>query len=422
MVSLFLLFASPSWASTPFTDYRHQKPGAVHRIRVSDLPEPFETPDSNNGPDLVDRPEGAWPQAPEGFTVTRYAKGLKNPRQIRVAPNGDLFVAESKAGRVHVLRGVTADGEAASHEVFASGLDKPFGIAFFPPGKEPQWVYVGAADAVLRLPYRSGDLTASGAPQKLAELPAGGLLRGGGHWTRDLQFSRDGKRLFVSVGSYSNNDDVDGNAREERRAAVLSCAPDGTGLAVYASGLRNPVGLALEPSTGELWASVNERDGLGDDLPPEYVTSVREGGFYGWPWFYIGGHPDPRHEGKHPELKDKVLMPDVLLNPHNASLGIAFYDRKEFPRRFQGGLFAAQHGSWNRSVRTGYEVVFVPFRGGKPRGPEYEDFLTGFVTPDGNVWGRPVGVAVGSDGALYVTDDGSDSVWRVAPPPRPKKN
>lgn len=407
--------ASPRvWAASPFTDYRHQKPGAVRRIRVSDLPEPFATPDSRNGPNLVDRPEGAWPQAPAGFAVTRYFRGLKNPRQIRVAPNGDLFVAESAAGRIHVLRGVASDGTAAEHGVFAAGLAKPFGLAFHPPGGEPAFVYVGATDAVLRLHYRTGDLKASGPPERLFDLPSGGMLRGGGHWTRDVVFSLDGARLFVSVGSYSNNDDVDGNPREERRAAILASAPDGGGLGVFASGLRNPVGLAIEPSTGDLWASVNERDGLGDDLPPEYITRVKEGGFYGWPWFYIGGHQDPRHEGKHPELKDKVIVPDVLLNPHNASLGLVFYDGKAFPKRYRGGIFAAQHGSWNRSVRTGYEVIFVPFKGGKAKG-EYEDFLTGFVTPEGDVWGRPVGVAVGADGALYVTDDASDSVWRVAP-------
>ncbi|MBI4347299.1 MAG: sorbosone dehydrogenase family protein [Elusimicrobia bacterium] len=398
----------------PFSDYRDQRPGLVHHIRALDLPKPFKTSSARNPPDRVRRPKDGWPKVPDGFAVTLYAEGLKNPRQIRAAPNGDLFVAESSPGRLRVLRGVSGEGKARTTEVFATGLSQPFGVAFFPPGPKPEYVYVGNTDAVVRLPYRSGELKAKGPAERVLELPSGGFLTGGGHWTRDVVFSPDGKRLFASVGSWSNNDDTDGNRRESRRAAILSAAPDGTGAAVYASGLRNPVGLAVDPATGDLWASVNERDGLGDFLPPDYITRVREGGFYGWPWYYIGGHPDPRHEGKHPELKGRVLVPDVLLEPHNASLGLTFYTGDAFPERYRGGLFAAQHGSWNRSIRTGYSVIFVPVRGGKAEGT-YEDFLTGFVSSDEDVWGRPVGVAVGADGALYVTDDAGDAVWRVAP-------
>jgi len=247
----------------------------------------------------------------------------------------------------------------------------------------------------------------------IRELPGGGRLRGGGHWTRDIAFSLDGKKLFVSVGSRSNVDDTDNNPAEFHRADILEANPDGTGLRVYAWGIRNAVGIAIHPQTGVLWASVNERDELGDNLPPDYVTHVEEGGFYGWPWYYIGGNQDPRHKGKHPELKDKVIVPDVLVQPHNASLEMVFYQGNQFPPHYQGDIFAAQHGSWNRAVRTGYEVIRVRMKNGRATG-EYEDFLTGFVAPNGNVWGRPVGVAVAKDGSLFVSDDGSNTIWRVS--------
>lgn len=398
--------------ASPFTDYRTQKPGVVHYIAPSDLPRPMASRSVINGPSVVARPEGAWPKVPAGFRVTLYASGLENPRQLRVAPNGDLFVAESRAGRIRVLRGLKKDGSAQTVSVFATGLDSPFGLAFHPPGPRPRRLYVGNTGAVVRFDYSPGELKASGPPKTLLALPSGGWLRGGGHWTRDLAFSLDGKRLFISVGSYSNNDDTDRNGKERRRANVLAATPEGEGLEVYAWGLRNPVGLAVDPRTGELWTSVNERDGLGDRLPPDYITRVQEGGFYGWPWFYIGANQDPRHKGKHPELKERVLIPDVLLEPHNASLGLAFYEGNSFPARYRAGLFAAQHGSWNRSVRTGYEVIFVPLESGRATG-RYEDFMTGFVTPEGDVWGRPVGVAAASDGALFVSDDASGSVWRI---------
>ena len=245
----------------------------------------------------------------------------------------------------------------------------------------------------------------------VSNIPSGGLLQGGGHWTRDIAFSHDGKRMFVSVGSHSN-DAENGMSREERRADILEFAPDGKGERIFASGIRNAVGIAVHPDTGEMWASVNERDDLGDDLVPDYVTRVREGGFYGWPWFYIGQNQDPRHRGEHPELKGKVLVPDVLIQSHSASLEMTFYGGKQFPPEYAGHAFAAEHGSWNRAKRTGYKVIRIPLVQGAPTG-EYEDFLTGFVTPNGDVWGRPVGVAVARDGALFVSDDGGEVVWKV---------
>ena len=392
-------------------DWTTDAPGVRRKLTLNDLPKPFDTKSVDNGPKMVKRPEGAWPKAPTGFTVTEFANGLQNPRVVVTAPNGDLFVAESAPGRVRVLRDADGDGKPELNEVFASDLRQPFGIAFYPPGASPTHVYVANTDSVVRFPYKNGDTKAGGEPQTVVgDVPGGGRLRGGGHWTRDVVFSLDGKRMFVSVGSKSN---VDDNDQETRRADILAFDPEGKGETIYASGIRNPVGLAVHPTTGQLWTSVNERDALGDHLVPDYVTHVEEGGFYGWPWYYIGDHQDPRHDGKRPELKDKVIVPDVLLQSHSASLDLAFYTGKTFPEAYRLDAFAAEHGSWNRERRTGYKVVRVPLRDGKATG-EYEDFLVGFVTPEGNVWGRPVGVAVAGDGALIVTDDGSNTVWRVA--------
>jgi glucose/arabinose dehydrogenase len=313
-----------------------------------------------------------------------------------------------------VFRGITKDGKPEKWEIFATQLQQPFGIAFYPPGPNPQYIYVGNTDSVVRYPYENGDLKARGPAEVIVpDIPGGGRLRGGGHWTRDLAFSHDGKKMYVSVGSHSNVDDPDLHPEEFHRADILEVNPDGTGLRVYAWGIRNAVGIAVHPETGELWASVNERDALGDNLPPDYITHIQEGGFYGWPWYYIGGNQDPRHQGKHPELKDKVIVPDVLLQPHNASLEMTFYQGEQFPPEYRGDVFAAEHGSWNKAVRTGYEVIRVPLKQGRATG-EYQDFLTGFVTPDGDVWGRPVGVAVAKDGSLLVTDDGSGRIWRVS--------
>jgi len=405
---------------SPFLDHHSQHPGTPHNINLGDLPPPGATRSVDNGPRLIPRPKGAWPQAPPGFQVELYADGLANPRLIRTAPNGDAFVAESAVGAVRVFRGVTDQGRAAQTATFAGGLRQPFGIAFFPAGPDPRWVYVANTDSVVRFPYRAGDLKAGGPSQVVVpELPGGGRLRGGGHWTRDLAFSRDGKTLFVSVGSRSNADDTDDNPAEFHRADILAfdVGPDGvvspTSVRVFASGIRNAVGIAVHPTSGELWASVNERDELGDNLVPDYITHVQPGGFYGWPFYYLGPHPEPHLRGKHPELAAKVVVPDVLLQPHDASLEMVFYQGTQFPPAYRGDIFAAEHGSWNRKVRCGYEVIRVPMHGGTRASGEYEDFLTGFVTPSGDVWGRPVGVAVTADGSLLVTDDGSRSIWRI---------
>jgi len=404
--------------SPPFANYKTQAPGVTRKITLADLPKPYATESVDNGADVIRRPSDAWPQAPAGFKVEQFASKLDNPRLLRTAPNGDVFLAESDAGEIKIFRGLTSEGKPEQTQVFASGLNKPFGIAFYPPGPNPEWVYVGNTDSVVRFPYRNGDLKARGASQKLADLPGGGRLRGGGHWTRDIAFSPDGKKMYVSVGSHSNVDDTDNNSVEYHRADILEFNPDGSGERVYASGIRNAVGIAVHPQTGELWASVNERDGLGENLPPDYITHVQDGGFYGWPWYYMGGHVDPRHQDKHPDLRARMLNPDVLLQPHNASLEMTFYDAKQFPTQYQGDIFAAEHGSWNKSARTGYEVVRVPLHQQGHATGEYEDFLTGFVTKDGKVWGRPVGVAVTKDGSLLVSDDGSNSIWRVSYSPK----
>ncbi len=396
--------------TAPFTDYRFEKPGTVHKIMVADLPAAFATPSAGNAPEVVARPADAWPQAPAGFKVEQYAAGLNNPRLIRTAPNGDFFVAESDPGDIKIFRGTTKDGHPAATFTFASGLTRPYGIAFYPPGPDPQWVYIGNTDSVVRFPYHNGDVKASGEPQHIADLP-----HGGGHWTRDIRFTPDGKKMFVAVGSASNVDDPDDHPREKDRADILEFNPDGSGMSIYAYGIRNAGGgLEINPKTGQLWCSVNERDGLGDNLVPDYITHVQEGGFYGWPWWYMGAHQDPRQEGKHPELKDKAIVPDVLLNPHNASLEFTFYEGGQFPTEYKDDIFAAEHGSWNKAVRVGYEVIRIPMHHTGSASGEFEDFLTGFVVDAGHVWGRPVGVTVAPDGSLLVTDDGSNSIWRVA--------
>ncbi len=399
-----------------FTDYKHESPGTRRKVTVADLPAPAPSESIDNGAHIVDRPESAWPVAPKGFKVELYATGLENPRLIRTAPNGDLFLAESQTNKIKVFRGIGPDGKAKEVSEFATDLNLPFGINFYPAGPNPEWVYVGNTDGVVRFPYKNGDLKARGPAVHLLDLPGGGRLRGGGHWTRDVVFSKDGKRLFVSVGSLSNVDDADTHPGEFHRADVLEFTPEGKFVKVYASGIRNCVGEAINPTTGELWCSTNERDGLGNNLVPDYVTHVQEGGFYGWPWYYMGGAKggtqDPRHEGKHPELQAKVITPDILVNPHFASLEMLFYSGSQFPSAYHGDGFAAEHGSWNRAQRSGYEVIRLPMKDGHATG-EYEDFLTGFVLPNGDVWGRPVGVSVANDGSLFVTDDGSKSIWHV---------
>jgi glucose/arabinose dehydrogenase len=393
-------------------DWSTDAPGVRRKITVEDLVKPYDTASANNHPRIVSRPEGAWPKAPEGFEVTEFATQLEQPRVIVRAPNGDLFLSESRANRIRVLRDADGDGKPEVNEVFASGLNRPFGIAFYPIGAEPKYIYVGNTDSVIRYQYKSGDTEASGPAETIVkDIPSGNEgVGGGGHWTRDLEFSPDSRTLYVSVGSRSNIDD---DESETRRANILAFDPDGKHERVFAYGIRNPVGLATHPKTGQLWTSVNERDGLGDNLAPDYITHVEEGGFYGWPWYYLGPNQDPRHKGKHPELKDKAIVPDVLLQSHMASLDLTFYDGDQFPKAYHHDGFASEHGSWNRARRVGYKVIRVPMKDGKATG-EFEDFLLGFVTQEGDVWGRPVGVAVGKDGSLIVTDDGSGTVWRVA--------
>jgi glucose/arabinose dehydrogenase len=439
-----------------FTDWNQQKPGVRHKITLADLPQPKPEEAVRNTAIVIPRPANAWPVAPPGFKVTLYAGGdatpmqradnkevmqLSNgtfamPRLVRTAPNGDLFLADSGAGTIFVLRGVKSDGKAAQIEKFATGLDHPFGIAFY-PAENPRYIYVGNATTIQRIPYHSGDLHATAAPETVVpDIPGYAQLTGGGHWTRDVVFTKDGEHMLVSVGSGSNVDDADTHPKEFHRADVLEYTPDGRFIKVYAHGIRNCVGEAINPITGQLWCSTNERDNLGNHLVPDYVTSVPENGFFGWPWYYMGGHQDPRlpepcvngtgpnpqapaltadqaKDCKRVDLSSKVITPDVLVQPHMASLEMVFYPSSgEFPKTFDGDAFAAEHGSWNRLNRAGYEVIRIPMHDGHATG-EYDDFLTGFVTPEGKVWGRPVGVAVAKDGSLFVTDDGTRSVWHV---------
>ena len=405
--------AEPKTISGPAAvaaDWTQDAPGVRHKITVDDLPPPYQTESVYNRPKVVARPKGAQPQVPPGFKIEEYASGFDDPRFLLTAPNGDIFVTESDANAIKVLR--DKGGKPEANIIFADrGLNDPFGIAFYPPGPEPQFLYVANTNGVVRFPYRNGDTKARGPAEKLsAELSAGGLLTGGGHWTRDIVFSPDGKRMFVSIGSASN---VSDDSSEANRARIFQFNPDGTGQKVFAWGIRNAVGIKFRPGTEDLWMSVNERDALGDGLVPDYISRVQPGGFYGWPWFYIGNHQDPRHKGKHPELADKVLIPDVLVQSHSATLNLCFYDGQQFPAEYKGDIFAAFHGSWNKARRTGYKVVRVPFDGGKARG-DYEDFVTGFVTPEGNVWGRPVGITVAKDGSLLFSEDGNKTIWRVS--------
>jgi glucose/arabinose dehydrogenase len=396
-------------------DWKSDTPGVQRKITVADLPPPTSNILAINPPRVARRPADAQPEVPPGFKIELYAIGFRDPRFLLSAPNGDVFVVESRANRVKVLRDTNGDGKPDLTETFAErGLNKPFGIAFYPSGDDPKFLYVANTDGVIRFPYRNGDLKARGPAEQLAARLSGGAarLRSGGHWTRDIIFSPDGTKMYVSIGSRSNDSD---NAAEADRARIFEFNPDGTDRKVYAWGIRNAVGIAFRPGSNELWMSTNERDEIGEDLPPDYISSVRHGGFYGWQWFYIGNHPDPRHKGKHPELADKVIVPDVLVQAHSATLNLCFYTGDQFPAEYKGDIFAAFHGSWNRMKRTGYKVVRVPFdhSTGKPRGG-YEDFVTGFVTPEGKVWGRPVGITVLKDGSLLFTEDGNGTIWRVS--------
>jgi glucose/arabinose dehydrogenase len=424
----------PTHPPTP-GDWQNDAPGVIHRVVVAELPKPFATSSAGNAPKTVDRPPGYGLSVPAGFQIKQLASGLDGPRLMRTAPNGDIFIAETRSGRIRVIRLAASGDSLVVNQVFATGLDGPFGIAFYPLTGDPQWIYVGELNAVVRFPYHGGDLKATGPKQTIIGHLADST---GGHTTRDVAFSLDGRRLFISVGSGSNvaegmrtktPDEVrewetaqaPGAAwgYEANRANILVTNPDGTaGLRIYATGIRNPVGIAVQPSTGILWSSTNERDGLGDDLVPDYVTRVQEGAYYGWPWYYMGNHEDPRHAGERPDLAGKAVVPDVPVQSHSASLQMTFYPATvsgpgAFPDAYRGDAFVAFHGSWNRSGRTGSKVIRVLMKDGVPTG-EYQDFVTGFVVDDGHVWGRPVGVTVAPDGSLLFTEDANNSLWRVS--------
>lgn len=412
-----------------FGDWKLDAPGVRHRITVGDLPAPFVKVGASQAK-VVDPPAGALPKVPAGFAVTRWASGLTSPRAMRTAPNGDIFVSEQEAGRVSVLR-ATGAGEPQK-SVFVDGLERPFGLAFYPAGPNPQWLYVAELNRVVRVPYANGAMKAGAKPEvviaKLAETT-------GGHWTRDLAFTPDGK-LLVSVGSSGNlaegmpkKTPAEAEAwnrsqglgatwgADVNRADLLVADPDGKSVHVYAAGIRNCSGLTIQPQTGMPWCSTNERDMIGDNLVPDYATSVKQGAFYGWPWYYIGDHEEPRLKGDRPDLKGKVTTPDLLIQPHSAAVQIRFYDgagSAAFPGEYKDGAFIALHGSWNRTSRTGYKLVFAPMSGGKATG-EYVDFMTGLVLNDAEVWARPYGIAVAKDGALIVSDDANGQLFRIAP-------
>jgi glucose/arabinose dehydrogenase len=407
-----------------YGDWHTDAPGVVRHLTEADLP-PFDaTPSASHGPRVIPRPAGAAPAVPKGFTVQLWATGLDMPRSLRTAPNGDVFLAESGSGRILAWRPQVGASHPGSAVAFASHLNQPFGIAFWPPVR-PRFVYVAETSRIVRYPYDGRTEAAGPAEVIVPHLPEGG------HWTRDLAAAPDGTALFVSVGSASNiargmrGTGGSGSAAaagaatgdEAGRAAVFRFSPEGGPLQIVASGIRNCVGVAIEPKTGSLWCATNERDGLGDDLPPDYVTRVTPGAFYGWPWYYIGDHEDPRHKGERPDLRGQISVPDVLIQPHSAPLGVTFYNGNSFPADYEGDGFVTLHGSWNRARRTGYKVVRIKLRDGVPTG-DYQDFLTGFVANDDAVWGRPVGVTVMQDGSLLVSEDGNGTIWRVSYGPR----
>jgi glucose/arabinose dehydrogenase len=370
-----------------------------YEIRADQLPPPFATESSGNPPIVTAQPAGATLQMPPGFSIAEWATGLSDPRTMLLAPNGDVFLAEPGAGRVQLLRDTNHDGIADARFTFVGNLNEPFGLAL-----HAGYLYVGNTDSVVRVPYVDGQTTTSVQPQRIASLP------GGGHSTRGLQFNQDETKLYVSIGS-SDNVEPDANPV---RAAIVEMNPNGTNQRVFASGLRNPVMMSRNPVNGALWTVVNERDGLGDDLVPDYATEVRDGAFYGWPYAYIGPHEEPRRKGERPDLVAKSIEPSVLIQAHSAPLGITFYDGTMFPAAYRGDAFVALHGSWNRSKRTGYKVIRIPFENGQPTGG-YDDFVVGWSTDENsrNVWGRPVGLLVLPDGSLLISDDGSGRIFRV---------
>ena len=378
----------------------------------AELPEPSESKRKNSK--VIGWPADRKPVAPEGFVVTKFAdkaNKLDNPRWIYVTPNGDILVSQSKTNKntspnnIILFRDADKDGAYETSEVFMSNLNQPLGMLV-----QGASFYVGNTDGIYRYPYTPGQLSIKDSGTKILDLTPDGYNN---HWTRNIIASKDGKKFYISSGSGSNVGE-NGMDKEKRRACILQINPDGSGEKLFGEGIRNPVGMDWNPVTGELWTAVNERDGLGDDLVPDYVTSVKEGGFYGWPYAYFGANEDPRHKGTRPDLVAKTLVPDVPVGAHTASLGLAFYSQNAFPNKYKNGAFVGQHGSWNRSVFSGYKVVFIPFNNGKPGKPE--DFLTGFIANEetAEVYGRPVGVTVLTDGSLLVADDAANTIWKVS--------
>lgn len=434
---LALVLLSPAHAqevltgADAFGTWENDSPGVARHITPADLPPPSltendpEAPDFENMADVVPAPDGRLPDVPEGFAVDVFASGLNKPRVMQIAPNGDVFVSESGSGRVLVFAGDAVAGAPGEPEVFAEGLNQPYGILFHPKDA-PTHVYVAAADRVVRYPYVSGDRKVTGEPEVIVpDIPT---VR---HWTRDLEASPDGAHLFVSIGSASNVADTMPEKTpeeiaafeqthgvgaawgdEENRAVVRVFDPDGANLRTYATGLRNCSGMAVQPGTGALWCTGNERDHLGPDLVPDFMSTIEDGGFYGWPWYHTGGNEDPAHAGQRPDLADKALVPDVLIQAHSSTLDMTFYDADAFPAEYRGDAFAVLHGSWNREHRTGYKVIRARMEDGKPTGV-YEDFMTGFVLDESTVWGRPAGIEVMQDGALLVSDDANGTIFRV---------
>ncbi|KAF2342119.1 PQQ-dependent sugar dehydrogenase [Flavobacterium tistrianum] len=388
-----------------------KQPGNVVKTAIGDitLPPPYATESKTNNSKVIGWPAGKTPKAPEGFTVTKFADGFENPRWTYIAPNQDIFVVESgtrsSKNQITVLRDKDKDGKFETRQVFVTGLNKPFGMLVL-----KDFFYIANTDGLYRYPYKNNPLKLETKGEKILDLPAGGYNN---HWSRNLLASSDGSKIYVSVGSGSNNGE-NGMDKEVRRAAILEINPDGTGEKIFASGLRNPVGMDWNPVNKELWTAVNERDELGDDLVPDYITSVKRDGFYGWPYSYFGNIPDPRMKGERKDLVEKAIVPDVSVGPHTASLGLAFYTKDKFPAKYKNGAFVGQHGSWNRSKISGYKVLFVPFKDGKPSGKP-EDFLTGFISNENKaeVYGRPVAVTVMNDGSLLVNDDSGNTIWKV---------
>jgi len=431
-------FRPPADAKPPVgdPDWPNDRPGRVHRVNLENLPEPYQTDSAVNFPNLAERPANAKLQVPEGFQVDTYAEGLSGPRAMILAPNGDIFLAETQSGRIKVIRPGRNASRPESITVFAQGMLQPLGMALYPAGNNPQWLYVAETNRVIRYPYQSGDLEARGIPEVIvAQLSP----VGGGHYTRDLAFSRDGSKMYVSVGSQSNvAEDLPEKSsaeiagweaerglgaawgNEENRASVMvfDVGNEEASGKLFANGIRNCVGLKVQPETGDVWCSTNERDQLGDDLVPDYSTRVPEGSFFGWPWYYMGDNEDPRHAGARPDLVGKIRKPDVPYTAHSAAVDIEFYPMNSagssaFPAEYAGDGFAVLHGSWNRAHRTGHKIVRVPVENGVPTG-EYIDFLVGFITEDGAPWGRPVAATFMQDGSMLLSDDSANVIYRIS--------